>query len=431
MSYTDLTRDIKETVVTINNLEDAERALSAYVPASSHMTTKDTTLDRIRPLMQLLGNPQDRLKIVHVAGTSGKTSTAYYIAALLEAAGKEVGLTVSPHVDSITERIQLNGQPMAEPDFCREMGTFLELVRKAGQKPSYFELLYAFVLWVLTRQNIDYAVVETGLGGLYDATNVASRPDKVCVITDIGFDHQQLLGNTLTEIATQKAGIIHEYNAVFMYKQNQAVMEAIAQWTADHKAALHVVEKPSQEQGGDLPAYQQRNWNLAYRVYKYLQKRDNLQRLTSQELTRTQKIRIPGRMEIRQTNGKTLIMDGAHNAQKMTAFIDSFQRLYPDARPAVLLALKTGKEYQDVAPLLAPLVARVIVTTFNTSQDLPVRSMDPGQLAEAFRSAGAAEVKVIADSQAALQALLATPDNIRIITGSFYLLGQIRNNISL
>ena len=173
--------------MAIRTIEEAEAALLPYVPLVAQLTGKATTLERaIIPLMALAGNPQDRLKTVHIAGTSGKTSTSYYIAALLGAAGKTVGLTVSPHVDSITERIQINGQPLPDAEFCQELETFLDIVKQAPQPPSYFELLYAFALWVFGRRHVDYAVIETGMGGLYDATNVATRADKVCVITDIG-----------------------------------------------------------------------------------------------------------------------------------------------------------------------------------------------------------------------------------------------------
>lgn len=412
--------------MTIRNLEEAEAVLRPYVPLVKQLTGKHTVLDRIRPLMAALGSPQDRLKIVHIAGTSGKTSTAYYITALLRAAGQEVGLTVSPHVDSLTERVQINGRPMAEAEFCKELGVFLDLVEDTGLKPSYFELLYAFAIWTLSRRNLDYAVVETGLGGLHDATNVAGRPDKVCVITDIGFDHQHILGKTLPEIAAQKIGIVHEGNHVFTYRQDESVMEVVERWVDQHHASLHTVEPF--EPNGDVPAYQDRNWQLAYAVYKYLQTRDKLPNLTSQVLARTRTTRIPGRMEIRQVPGKTLIMDGAHNVQKMAAFADSFRRLYPDAKPAVMIAFKTGKEYEKAVPLLAPLAARIIVTTFATTQDLPVKSMEPDKLASAFRAAGSTDVEVITENGAALRELLAGPEAICVVTGSFYLLSQIRNN---
>ena len=419
--------------MTIRNLKEAEAALLPYVPLVKQLAGKDTTLDRIRPLMELLGNPQDRLKMVHIAGTSGKTSTAYYLAALLAASGKKVGLTISPHVDSITERVQIDGRPVSEAMFCEELGVFLEIVERTKQKPSYFELLYAFTLWVLTRQNVEYAVVETGMGGLHDATNIAARPDKICVITDIGFDHTHLLGTTLSEIATQKIGIVHDHNQVFMYNQDEEIMAVVERWTSQHNAPLDLIDETAEEQAygaglSDMPNYQKHNWLLAHKTYSYLSKRDNLRHLTSQALRGSQQLKIPGRMDIRQSGGQTLIMDGAHNSQKMTAFVDSFKQLYPGTKPAILLALKDGKEYEDLVPVLVPQAGRIIVTTFNTSQDLPAVSMNAAVLAEAFRNGGAAHVESIPGQQAAFQALMSAPEDIRVITGSFYLLSQIRNN---
>src|SRR5688572_10716165 len=130
------------------------------------------TTETMVELMDYLGNPQDKLKIIHVAGTSGKTSTCYYSAALLKAAGKKVGLTVSPHVDEINERVQIDLVPMPEEAFCRDMTEFLGLVKKSELEPSYFEVLLAFAYWEFVRHRVEYAVIEVGMGGLTDATNV-------------------------------------------------------------------------------------------------------------------------------------------------------------------------------------------------------------------------------------------------------------------
>lgn len=412
--------------MTIRNLQEANQALLPYVPLVVQLTGKHTTLERIEPLMKLVGSPQDRLRVIHIAGTSGKTSTAYFMAALLHAGGKTVGLTVSPHVDSVTERVQLNGKPLAETEFCQLLGEFLELITPAKQSPSYFELLYAFSLWVFDRLGVDYAVVETGMGGLYDATNVTGRADKVCIITDIGFDHMHILGHTLAEIAAQKIGIVHDHNQVFMYEQSEDIMKIVREWATQHQAPVQLVDVREQDR-----SYQQRNWFLAYQTYDYLEKRDKLQHLTSQVLEKTQKIQVPGRMDIRQVRGKTVVMDGAHNLQKMTAFINSFRQLYPDAKPTVLLAFKEGKEYEALLPLLTGLADYFIVTVFNTTQDLPVKSMDPEVLATALREAGAQKLKTVTNQKQAVEALLAAPGQICIITGSFYLLSQIRNNKGL
>lgn len=420
----------------IRNIKEAEAALLPYVPLVAQLTVKDTTLDRMVPLTKLLNNPEDRLKVVHIAGTSGKTSTAYYTAALLKESGKKVGLTVSPHIDSITERVQINGSPIAEAVFCNSLGLFLEIVQKSEQPPSYFELLYAFALWMFNQQGVDYAVVETGMGGLHDATNVVTRPDKVCIITDIGLDHTHILGKTLPAITRQKIGIVHTQNNVFMYQQSNLIMDEVEKWTQKKSAPLHIVDENKVQAASldyliTMPDYQRRNWLLAYHVYLYLRARDKLPDLSLQILQTTQSLQIPARMDIRQIGNKTIVMDGAHNLQKMKAFVNSFRQLYPDVQPAILLSLKRGKEYQDLVPLLTSFAGRIITTNFNTSQDLPVRSMDPEILAKAFETHGASDVICLPDQHVAYKSLLAAPERICIITGSFYLLSQIRNNEQL
>src|ERR1700689_2040317 len=232
--YTDLIREEQETVVKFNNLKEAERALAGYALPKASIKRKDITLERIIPFMNLIGNPQDKLRVIHVAGTSGKTSTAYYMAALLAAGGNKVGLAVSPDIDSITERIQINGQDIAEAELCAELGVFLDIAQQASPKPSYFELFHAFTLWAMERQSVDYVVVETGVGGLLDATNISGRPDKVCIITDIGFDHTELLGKTFRAIAAQKIGIAHDQNNVFMSPQADEIMAVVEDWAAKH-----------------------------------------------------------------------------------------------------------------------------------------------------------------------------------------------------
>lgn len=413
--------------MNIKNLAEANKVLLSYANKDPKIG-KNFTLERVLPLMKAAGSPQDRLKVVHIAGTSGKTSTAYFMAGLLKTAGSKVGTTVSPHIDSVTERIQVNGAPLSEEVFCRELSDFIEIVEHAGQHPSYFELLYAFSLWVFDRQNVDYAVLETGVGGRYDATNVTSRPDKVCIITDIGFDHTHLLGNTLAKIASQKIGIVHAHNVVFMYEQPQEVMDVVYEATKECQATVNIITEQTQPDAESIPDYQKRNWQLAYRAYQYLEKRDDLPRLTRQALRQTKHITVPGRMDTRQIKGKTVIMDGAHNQQKMVAFIESFRKLYPGIKPAVMVSLKHNKDHEDIAPLLVPFANRVIVTAFSTTQDSTIKSMDSEVLGAALREAGAKNLQIIPDQHAALEALLDAPERVCVITGSFYLLSRVRND---
>jgi dihydrofolate synthase / folylpolyglutamate synthase len=399
---------------------------SQYLARFYENTRSPYTLDNMHQLMESLGNPQDRFKVVHIAGTSGKTSTAYYMAALLTASGKKVGLTVSPHVDSLTERLQINGQPVSGAVFCQALNEFLIAIQDVTVKPSWFEVMVSFAYWYFAREQVDYAVVEVGLGGLLDGTNVISRADKLCLITDIGLDHTDVLGTNLTDIAAQKIGIVQSHNQTLTHPQTPAVMRVFEKWCRQQDAVVRIIKS---EPAGDtsMPAYQVRNWQLAYAGYQHLEKRDGLPHLTSQALAQTKHINIPGRMDTRHLHGKTIIMDGAHNQQKMNAFLGSFRRQYPDTKPAVLLALKEGKEYQEIIPLLKPFAGRLIITGFEANQDVPLRSMDPGVLSKAFETAGKL-TELIGDPVEAYRSLLSSPEPVLVITGSFYLLSQIRNN---
>jgi dihydrofolate synthase/folylpolyglutamate synthase len=387
----------------------------------------------MRQLMSYLDNPQDKFRAIHVAGTSGKTSTVYYMSALLTAAGYKTGLTISPHIEDINERVQINGQPVAEDLFCQALAEFLGLIENCSIRPSWFEAMVAFAYWYFAHQKVDYAVIEVGLGGLKDGTNVISRPDKVCILTDIGYDHINVLGNTLPEIAAQKVGIVRPGNQVFAYDQGLVINQVFGDFVHSQKASLEIINEQSAikqfaQNVSSMPKYQLRNWLLAYHVYLFLQNRDNLPHLTSKVLRQTQQILIPGRMETREIGSKKVIMDGAHNSQKITALIKTFQHQYPRQKPIVLLALRSGKEYQEIASLLKSLTNHVIVTTFETSQDVPIQAMDTKTLAVALVLTGIQNVETIEDPQAALKAFLKSPENLGLITGSFYLISQIRNN---
>lgn len=417
--------------MVLNNIQEAEAALAKYIPMVKEMTGRDITLDRIRLLLVAVGNPQERLRIIHVAGTSGKTSTAYYIASLLGASGKKVGLTVSPHIDTITERVQINSKPLDETEFCAALGEFLDLIENVEPEPSYFELLVAFAYWYFAKAGVDYAVIETGMGGLHDGTNIASRPDKVCVITDIGLDHTHILGTTVAAISAQKAGIIYPGNTAFMYGQSPEVNKVFSDYAQKQGAQLNMLsqdelaQKLNQPGIDQLPLYQQRNWLLARAVSDYIAGRDGLE-LSAEGIAASLHIQVPGRMDKRVINGKTIIMDGAHNEQKIQAFVESFQKEYPAAQVPVLLSLKQGKEYQTVLPLLKPICAQLVLTTFDVLQDLPSNSIDPNTLAEAANELGFQDVQIIPDPNEAFRELLTLPGQMAVVTGSFYLLSCIR-----
>jgi dihydrofolate synthase / folylpolyglutamate synthase len=241
------------------------------------------------------------------------------------------------------------------------------------------------------------------------------------------------LGDRLVEIAQQKAGIIKPGNQVFMYGQNEEVNEIFVRIAKEQNAILDMLSEREEHRRvttssvlATLPAYQQRNWLLAHQAYEFIAARDKLPALSSDSLAKSMKVQVPGRMDRVQVNDKTLVMDGAHNGQKMEAFVTSFQKLYPGKKAAVLLGLKEGKEYQTVLPLLLPICSRLIITTFDTLQDLPTNSIRPQLLAEAATMYGFTDVSIVNDPTAAYKQLIQSPEDVLVVTGSFYLLSCIR-----
>lgn len=412
---------------TIRNFSEAREILARYVPKSRSMSAP-YSLERMQQLMTALGNPQNRLKVIHLAGTSGKTSTSYYIAAMLNVAGKKTGLTISPHIDEVNERLQVNLKPLPEAKYCSVLSEFIELVDKTSIKPTYFELLIALAYWYFARLRVDYAVIEVGMGGLLDGTNVVNRADKVCVVTDIGLDHTSVLGKTLPEITAQKAGIIHPHNVVFCYQQSDQVMNVIREVSRQQQAELHEVRKPSAEQLPPLPLFQQRNWFLASHIYDYLAKRDELPLLNEKDLQSTQAIQIPARMEIIQRNGHTLVIDGAHNGQKLAALGASLDDMFDKQKTAVLFSLVQSSNLRLRTSLkaLTDFADYVIITTFETQEDFIKQSVNPRRQIEVLKALGYEKFEVIASPAEAYEALLKRPEPVHVVTGSFYLLNHIR-----
>ncbi len=412
----------------IANLKQANAVLAAFVPRARD--TGAYTLGRMRQLMNCLDNPQNKLRVIHVAGTSGKTSTCYYISALLGAAGLKTGLTVSPHVTNVNERVQVNTKPLAESKFCSELTEFLKLVEKSGLQPSYFEVLVAFAYWEFYRQKVDYAVIEVGLGGLLDGTNVVERADKVCVITDIGLDHINVLGDTLEEIAFQKAGIIQPGNETFCNRQASKIIDVFRERARQQKARLHVISAGQAAEGlAFLPLFQQRNFNLARTVSDFVLRRDGHKPLSSTATLKAAQTIIPARMETFNIGKKTVILDGAHNAQKLAALKESIKARFPNQKIIALVSFVDGRGFRIESSLkeLAQLTDTLIITSFQRAkQDLPYGPVQPELLAQQALGYGFKKIETIDDPLEAYHKLLACQEPILLITGSFYLVDDLR-----
>jgi dihydrofolate synthase/folylpolyglutamate synthase len=406
----------------ITNFDEARTALSQFYGPS-----KAYSLDTIRAFMKYLGNPQDSLRIVHVAGTSGKTSTAYYVAGLLKASGKTVGLAVSPHIDEVNERVQVNLVPLPEDIFCPQLGEFLGLVHDSGLPLSYFEVMVAFAYWYFAKIKVDYAVIEVGLGGRIDGTNVVSREDKVCVITNIGLDHTQILGSTLAEIASEKAGIIGKHNRVFTHEQSAEIIDVIKRVSKTHAAQLSIYKEQADSHLAALPLFQQHNFQLAAEAVCYVLARLG-EELSESAIVAAQATHIPARMETLQYHGRTLIIDGAHNGQKMQTLLASINARFPNQTIAALVAFVEGDKARvsEAVEVVLGAVEDIIVTEFAGAQDVPKRSVPATTIIDLARSHNFQSIVVVPDPEVALDQLTERSEDVLLITGSFYLLNHIR-----
>lgn len=407
------------TMRRVTTFSEANKQLQQFVPPA--LSDRKYSLDTMKLLMEHLGNPQDKVRVIHVAGTSGKTSTCYYIAAMLHAAGKKAGLTVSPHIDEINERVQIGMKPLDESNFCQKLQEFLQIIDDSKLSPSYFEVLAAFAYWVFASEQVDYAVVEVGLGGLLDGTNVVTRADKVCVITDIGLDHTHILGSTLQTISLQKAGIIQPSNEVFLHQQDKAVMHAVNRVCQQKQA--HMNEVPESDPPLSLPLFQRRNWTLARGVFEYL-----VGKLPTNVIEFSVQTIVPARMEIIERSGKIVIIDGSHNEQKLHALAQSLLERFPDQPIAALVSFGHNKEatISSSTNELTNFASHIIFTKFHMGQDEYRTALEPSALKRVCAEHGFYDVAMQPNPEEALGDLLHRPEKILLVTGSFYLLNHIR-----
>ncbi len=409
--------------MTIQSMQDVMNTLQEYY-ISSGIPAIGTgfRIENTYAIAERVGSPHERLKVVHVAGTSGKTSTSYYLAALLRGSGVRVGLTVSPHIEAINDRVQLDGVPISNEKFVGYFAEYLPLATDNFRyKPSFFELMMVFALWVFDRENVDYAVVETGMGGLYDSSNICRRGNKVCVLTDIGFDHTHVLGNTLEEIAVQKAGIIADTNAIFIYRQPEAIMGVVNSAISQHNASVYTLDGQSDE------SYFERNFRLAKRAIEFIVTRDALPALTPAIIQTARQTRIPGRLEEIRVGNTMFVLDGAHNEQKMRMMLATLQKTYGDTTWDVIVALKHGKDIQLAVNMLQARASSITATEYTQSQDMPVSPVRAVDLAKLFlRDGSPLPVRSEPDLITALKYSMAHRQSRILITGSFYAVSEAR-----
>jgi dihydrofolate synthase/folylpolyglutamate synthase len=319
---------------------------------------------------------------------------------------------------------------------------------------TYFEILVGLAFYIFADKKVDYAVMETGLGGKYDGTNVVSRSDKLAVLTKIGLDHTNILGKTIEEITLQKAMIINEKSQAISTNQDPRAEKVIRKVAKNQKARLFFVPPMSRLQSpfkdvinrldpllqgddntkqiinncGLIGEYQKENANLALTAVNYLSQRDGFK--IDQEKVKTvfQTAHFPGRFDIKKIKNKTVIFDGAHNPQKMEAFISSLIKKYPDKKFNFLLAFKKGKDYEPILKHILPYAQDIIVTSFdNMNQGMgELYSEDPQVIGDLLKEMNYFYYQVVPDLKDALKKAQESKHMV-VITGSLYLIGEVYN----
>ncbi|GGP17737.1 dihydrofolate synthase [Nonomuraea glycinis] len=359
----------------------------------------EPTLDRIAALVDLLGSPQRAYPVIHIAGTNGKTSTARLTEALLKERNLRVGRFTSPHLVSMRERITIDGEPLSEERFAEvyeEIAPYVELVDTQGRRIQFFELLTAMAFAAFADTPIDVAVVEAGMGGSWDATNVADGT--VAVITPISLDHTDRLGPDIPSIANEKAGIIKAGSTTVLAQQQLPAAEVLMRRAADEGA---VVAREGLEfgvlsrevaLGGQLltlrglkgvydevflPLYgthQASNAVCALAAVEALTGGDDP---LDVELVRQAfaQVTSPGRLEVVRRN-PTVVVDAAHNPGGMEAALESLQEAFGFEKVIAVVGVMADKDVDGLLELLEPMVDEIVVTR-NSSP----RSLSPDELA--------------------------------------------------
>jgi len=411
-------------------------------------------LEPMRDLAKSLGNPHDDLRFIHIAGTNGKGSTAAFCESCLRASGFRVGLYTSPHLVSVRERIQINRTPISEADFAEGM----QVVQRAldqhkEHEATFFEITTALALWYFGREKADWVVWETGLGGRLDATNIVTP--EVCIITNIGLDHQQYLGQSLKEIAFEKAGIIKPGVPVISAVEIDEASDVINERTRSERCTLTLMQRDMEvkdlgQNGGKQMAeidghilalglvgpHQISNaacaveamWQLRTNVINENREREELYSISDAAIERGLANTVwPGRFEIL-SEKPLIVLDGAHNPAGTAMLIETWRAFLAsrfgwnanavDGRAHLVFASVADKDISEMAQLLRPLAREVSLVRLVNE-----RTAEPSQMATSFAGLPCA----CYDSVTALWQHLVTadPQSVTLITGSLFLVGEM------
>ncbi len=412
--------------------------------AIEYITSKKTVetapgLHRIRTLMEALGNPQREYPCIHVAGTNGKGSACAMADSILRSAGYKTGLDTSPHLLRFNERIQIGGVPVSDERLAEATERVREAAEAMEEGPNWSEVITAVTLVAFALEKVDAAVLEVGLGGEFDPTNVIDTP-AAALIMNIGYDHMELLGNTLEEIASAKAGIIKSGGDVIVYRGEPGVEAVFERTAAERGARLHKADfdsiRPVSEsidgqvfdacgyEGLRLPLagpHQQRNAAVVITAMDVL--REKGWHITGEDIrTGLAGVVWPARFEVI-SRDPVFILDGGHNPQCLDAADDALRRLLPGKRVVFLVGMLRDKDVEEMVTRL-----RTVSDQYVTITPVSDRAMEAEELTKLIRAKGGQAVTGGDIARGiALARERAGKDGAVCCIGSLYLAGTVRS----
>lgn len=407
-------------------------------------------LERTERLLEILGNPHKKLNVIHIAGTNGKGSTTSMIASILIEEGFNVGMYTSPFLEEFEERIQINRQNIKKNDLANYMDYIKEAVDKVIEEgynhPTEFEIITCLMFKYFYDKKVDYAVVEVGLGGRLDSTNVVNP--LLTVITSISLDHTNILGNTLEEIAREKGGIIKKNTPLILYPQKEEALKELQNISKEKSAKIYEVKKDDAKLleiiknddfyqkikiKGEFNTYnanlrllgehQILNCAVAVRAVEVLSKIQGFQIKNIEK--GIENARWIGRLEVLNKN-PLVVIDGAHNIQGITTLKENVSKYFNYKNIILLIGILADKQVEDMIKVITPMSKYIIALTPNSDRaELGVKLKEEiekfNKNVESFESYETAFKKALS---------IAREDDLILVTGSLYMIGEMRGIIN-
>ena len=393
-------------------------------------------LERIAELLRLLGDPQEKLHFIHVAGTNGKGSLSAMLCSILMSAGYRTGLYISPHLFRVNERMSVNGEEVSDAELCALADEVSAAVEQMDDKPTEFERLTAMGFLHFVKRACDLVVLEVGLGGRLDATNVIGAPEAAAIM-NIGLEHTKILGDTIEKIAWEKGGIIKENCPVILYRQSAAVENVIAELCRERGAHLRVAQEAvALESGLDgqrfvcgergdlyitlLGRHQLGNAAVALGIVDALNEKGSYP--VSEEAVRKglAAAKWPARLEIVHRE-PLVLLDGAHNPNGVEALSRALGELFPQKKLTLVMGVMADKDYGEMLALIAPHASRLIAASIDYYRALP---------SDQLKANCALDIPVLDGGNICDALCLAldtcAPDEAICVFGSLYQAGDVR-----